>query len=71
MQRKQGGWGLHLLRPPHTACQASHSSPRTPLSIPSALLLQIGRLEVLRIHTRNMKLDDDVDLEVGWGGLRD
>jgi hypothetical protein len=24
---------------------------------------QIGRLEVLRIHTRNMKLDDDVDLE--------
>ena len=25
---------------------------------------QVGRLEVLRIHTRNMKLDDDVDLEV-------
>eukprot|EP00887_Chlorella_sp_A99_P002857 scaffold6.g2857.t1 len=23
----------------------------------------VGRLEVLRIHTRNMKLDDDVDLE--------
>lgn len=23
----------------------------------------IGRLEVLRIHTKNMKLDDDVDLE--------
>lgn len=26
-------------------------------------VLQVGRLEVLRIHTRNMKLDDDVDLE--------
>lgn len=24
---------------------------------------EIGRLEVLRIHTKNMKLDDDVDLE--------
>ena len=24
----------------------------------------IGRLEILRIHTKNMKLDDDVDLEV-------
>lgn len=24
---------------------------------------QIGRLEVLRIHTKNMKLDEDVDLE--------
>lgn len=24
---------------------------------------EVGRLEVLRIHTRNMKLDDDVDLE--------
>lgn len=26
-----------------------------------------GRLEILRIHTKNMKLGDDVDLEqVGW-----
>jgi transitional endoplasmic reticulum ATPase len=25
---------------------------------------EIGRLEILRIHTKNMKLDDDVDLEV-------
>jgi transitional endoplasmic reticulum ATPase len=24
---------------------------------------EVGRLEVLRIHTRNMKLDDDVDME--------
>jgi len=24
----------------------------------------IGRLEILRIHTKNMKLDDDVDLEI-------
>ena len=30
--------------------------------------LQVGRLEVLRIHTRNMKLDEDVDLEVGGPG---
>lgn len=29
------------------------------LSIPDA----IGRLEILRIHTKNMKLADDVDLE--------
>lgn len=24
---------------------------------------EVGRLEVMRIHTRNMKLDDNVDLE--------
>jgi ATP-dependent 26S proteasome regulatory subunit len=29
------------------------------IGIPDA----IGRLEVLRIHTKNMKLNDDVDLE--------
>lgn len=29
------------------------------IGIPDA----IGRLEILRIHTKNMKLDDDVDLE--------
>ena len=33
---------------------------RTP---PPLGLLQVGRLEVLRIHTRNMKLDEDVDME--------
>ena len=25
---------------------------------------ETGRLEVLRIHTKNMKLDDNVDLEI-------
>ena len=29
------------------------------IGIPDA----VGRLEILRIHTRNMKLGDDVDLE--------
>lgn len=34
------------------------------IGIPDA----VGRLEILRIHTKNMKLGDDVDLEkVGFG----
>lgn len=24
---------------------------------------EIGRMEILRIHTKNMKLDEDVDIE--------
>ncbi len=28
-----------------------------------SLAVQVGRLEVMRIHTRNMKLDADVELE--------
>lgn len=45
---------LHPLGPKscHQTCPAPHPTP-----------LQVGRLEVLRIHTRNMKLDDDVDME--------
>lgn len=27
-----------------------------------------GRLEILQIHTKNMKLADDVDLEQVWHG---
>lgn len=39
------------------------SRPRTQRAPSPPLNTQIGRLEVLRIHTRNMKLDDDVDME--------
>lgn len=43
-----------------------HAPALVAIAAPTPVLLcpQIGRLEVLRIHTRNMKLDDDVDLEV-------
>ena len=40
------------------------SLPLPPSSLPPTLLpLLKGRLEILRIHTKNMKLHDDVDLE--------
>ena len=40
----------------------STPSPLLPLPPPPSLLLP-GRLEIIRIHTKNMKLHDDVDLE--------
>ena len=50
--------------PPFSLLCTHFRSPAAPrhLALP-ALPLQIGRLEVLRIHTRNMKLDEDVDME--------
>lgn len=51
--------GLAACLPAFRARCVRASHPPTPH--PTAL--QIGRLEVLRIHTRNMKLDEDVDLE--------
>lgn len=55
MQNLQRTASVLPLAAPHLS--AAH---RAATALPVA---QIGRLEVLRIHTRNMKLDDDVDLE--------
>jgi transitional endoplasmic reticulum ATPase len=41
---------------------ALHRFGRFDYEIEMSLPDQTGRLEILRIHTNNMKLDDDVDL---------
>lgn len=42
-----------------TPCSAGRFDREVDIGIPDAT----GRLEILQIHTKNMKLADDVDLE--------
>lgn len=48
---------------PNTIDQALRRFGRFDREIDIGIPDEIGRLEVLRIHTKNMKLDEDVDLE--------
>lgn len=49
---------------PNTIDEALRRFGRFDREIDIGIPDEIGRLEILRIHTKNMKLDEDVDLEV-------
>lgn len=53
---------LHLRRP-NSIDPALRRFGRFDREIDIGVPDEVGRLEVLRIHTKNMKLSDDVDLE--------
>ncbi len=48
---------------PNTLDQALRRFGRFDREIDIGVPDEIGRMEILRIHTKNMKLDEDVDIE--------